>query len=127
MTSALPPRSWPPSPLGGSWSLIWDFSSFLWFDDFTASHRFFVTRMREKTAYRTVHELSSGPSYRDEIIQMGQYRSNPCQHPVRMVSVLWQGVWYRSLTNVLEYPMCCGPGRCASCIDGAGGSRRRSR
>ena len=52
--------------------LVFDlrFFSFLWFDDFTASHRFFVTRMREKIAYRTVQELSSGPSYRDEIIQM---------------------------------------------------------
>ena len=36
-------------PLGGCWSLIWVFSAFLWFDDFTASHKFFVTRMREKT------------------------------------------------------------------------------
>ena len=33
---------------------------------------------------------------------MGQYRSNPCRHPLRMVSVLWQGVWYRYLTNVLD-------------------------
>ena len=84
--------------------LVFDlgFFSFLWFDDFTASHRFFVTRMRVKTAYRTVRELSSGPSYRDEIIQIGQYRSNPCQHPVRMVSVLWQGVWYRYLCNFLD-------------------------
>src|SRR4029453_733790 len=34
--------------------LVFDlgFFSFLWFDDFTASHRFFVTRMREKIAYR---------------------------------------------------------------------------
>jgi hypothetical protein len=84
--------------------LVFDlgFFSFLWFDDFTTSHRFFVTRLRERTAYRPVCELSCGPYYRDEIIQMGQYRSNPCQHPVRLVSVLWQGVWYRYLTNVLE-------------------------
>jgi hypothetical protein len=31
----------------------------------------------------------------DEIIDMGQYRSNPCRHPVRMVSVLWGTTWYR--------------------------------
>jgi Transposase DDE domain len=82
-------------PVGGLLVFDLGFFSFLWFDDFTASHRFFVTRMREKIAYRTVQELSSGPSYRDEIIQMGQYRSNPCRYPVRMVSVLWQGAWYR--------------------------------
>jgi hypothetical protein len=89
-------------PVGGLLVFDLGFFSFLWFDDFTASHRFFVTRMREKIAYHTVQELRSGPAYRDEIIQMGQYRSNPCRYPVRMVSVLWQGVWYRSLTNVLD-------------------------
>jgi Transposase DDE domain len=82
-------------PVGGL--LVFDrgFFSFLWCDDCTASHRFFVTRMRHQTAYRTVRERSSGPDDRDEIIQMGPYRSNPCQYPVRMVSVWWEGVWYR--------------------------------
>ena len=87
---------------GGLLGFALGFFSFLWLDDFTASHRFFVTRMREKTAYRTVQELSRSPSYRDEIMQMGPYRSHPCQSPVRMVAVWWQGVWYRSLTNVLD-------------------------
>ncbi|MGH7393937.1 MAG: IS4 family transposase, partial [Candidatus Rokuibacteriota bacterium] len=89
-------------PPGGL--LIFDlgFFSFLWFDDFTATHRYFVTRMRAKTAYRTGWELSRGPYYRDEISQVGQYRSNPCQSPLRMVSVQWEGVWYRYLTNVLD-------------------------
>jgi hypothetical protein len=89
-------------PVGGL--LIFDlgFFSFLWFDDFTTTQRFFVTRMREKIAYRTVQVLSQGPYYRDEIIQVGLYRSNPCRHPLRMVSVLWQGAWYRYLSNVLD-------------------------
>jgi hypothetical protein len=89
-------------PVGGLLVFDLGFCSFLWFDDFTASARFFVTRMREQTAYRTVQELRSSPHDRDEIIQVGQYRSNPCQHPLRMVSVLWQGVWSRYLTNVLD-------------------------
>lgn len=80
-------------PVGGLLVFDLGFVSFLWLDDFTASHRFFVTRLRHKTAYRTGRELSRGPSYRDEIIQRGQYRSNPCQYPVRMVSVWWEGVW----------------------------------
>jgi hypothetical protein len=88
-------------PVGGL--LIFDlgFFSFLWFDAFTDQQKYFVTRMREKTAYHTVQVLSQGPYYRDERIEVGQYRSNPCQHPLRMVSVLWQGTWYRYLTNVL--------------------------
>jgi hypothetical protein len=89
-------------PVGGLLVCDLGFFSFLWFADFTASYRFFVTRMREKTAYRTVRELSSSPYYRAEIIQVGQYRSNPCQYPLRLVSVWWQGVWYRYLTNVLD-------------------------
>jgi hypothetical protein len=88
-------------PVGGL--LIFDlgFFSFLWFDAFTDQQKYFVTRMREKTAYHTVQVLSQGPYYRDERIEVGQYRSNPCQHPLRMISVLWQGTWYRYLTNVL--------------------------
>jgi Transposase DDE domain len=89
-------------PPGGLLVFDLGFFSFLWFDDFTNGQRFFVTRMREKTAYRTVQVLSQGVQYRDEIIQVGQYRSNPCTHPLRMVSVLWQGAWYRYLTNVLD-------------------------
>jgi hypothetical protein len=76
--------------------------SVLWCAAGTASHRFFVTRMREKTAYRTVRGRSRGPASRAESIHVGQYRSPPCRHPLRMVSVLWQGTWYRSLPNGLD-------------------------
>ena len=34
------------------------FFSFLWFDAFTETAKYFVTRLREKTAYRTVQVLS---------------------------------------------------------------------
>jgi hypothetical protein len=89
-------------PPGGLLVFDLGFFSVLWFDDFTAAAKCFVTRMREKTAYRTIQELSCGPYHREEIIQVGQYRSKPCQHPLRMVSVRWQGTWYRYLTNVLD-------------------------
>jgi hypothetical protein len=89
-------------PVGGLLVFDLGFFSFLWFDDFTAATKFFVTRMREKTAYRTVRVLSHSPYYRDELLHVGQYRSNPCTYPLRMVSVLWQGTWYRYLTNVLD-------------------------
>ena len=89
-------------PLGGVLVFDLGFFSFLWFDAFTTTGKFFVTRMREKTAYRTRQVLGDSPYYRDEIIAVGQYRANPCQYPLRLVSVLWQGVWYRYLTNVLD-------------------------
>jgi hypothetical protein len=84
--------------------LIFDlgFFSFQFFDAFTGAKKYFITRMREKTAYKTIAVLGEGARYRDEIIKMGIYRSNPCQHPVRMISVLWNGTWHRYLTNVVD-------------------------
>jgi hypothetical protein len=62
--------------------LIFDlgFFSFLWFDEFTDHHKFFVTRMRQKTAYRVTQVLAQSPYYRDELIAVGLHHSNPCRH-----------------------------------------------
>lgn len=78
------------------------FFSFKFFDQMTDQKKYFVTRNREKTNCKVIKVLSQGQYYRDEIIQMGQYRSNPCEHPVRQVSVKWGESWYRYLTNVLD-------------------------
>lgn len=75
---------------------------FPFFDQLTADGKFFVTRLREKTAYKVVEVLGAGSCWRDEIIALGVYRSNPCSARVRLVSVLWGTTWYRYLTNVLE-------------------------
>src|SRR5438128_10497250 len=88
-------------PVGGLLVFDLGFFSFLWFDDFTNQQKFFVTRMREKIAYRTVQVLSQGATYREEMIQVGLDRWHPCTHPLPMVPVRWQGPWYRSRTNVL--------------------------
>jgi hypothetical protein len=84
--------------------LIFDlgFFSFLWFDEFTDQQKWFVTRQRQKTAYRVTQVLAHTPYYRDELIVVGLHHSNPCRHPLRLVSVLWRGQWYRYLTNVLD-------------------------
>jgi hypothetical protein len=89
-------------PLGGLLVFDLGFFSFLWFDDFTEQQKFFVSRFRQKTAYHTTQGLSHSPYYRDELIEVGLYRSNPCRHPLRLVSVFWRGQWYRYLTNVLD-------------------------
>jgi hypothetical protein len=89
-------------PLGGLLVFDLGFFSFLWFDDFTDQQKFFVTRLRQKTAYRTTHVLSHTPYSRDELIEVGLHHSHPCRHPLRLVSVLWRGQWYRYLTNVLD-------------------------
>lgn len=75
---------------------------FPFFDQLTTDGKFFVTRLREKTAYTVAEVLDAGACWRDEIIEVGQYRSNPCKNRLRLVSVLWGSIWYRYLTNVLE-------------------------
>jgi hypothetical protein len=51
--------------------------SFLWFDAFTDRQQYLVTRMREKTAYRTGQVLSQGPYDGDEHMAVGQYLRTP--------------------------------------------------
>ena len=49
-----------------------------------------------------VEELGRGQRWRDSIIEVGMYRSNPCNHLLRLVEVKWGKQWYRYLTNVLD-------------------------
>lgn len=88
-------------PVGGLIGLDAGWFSFPLFDDLTEAGKFFVTRLRQKTPYKTLAVLSHGPRFRDHLIQCGQYRSNPCRHPLRLVSVLWGTIWYHYLTKVL--------------------------
>lgn len=89
-------------PVGGL--LIFDlgFFSFPFFDAFSQQGKFFLTRLREKTRYRTVSLLSEGSRYRDQIIRVGAGGGGGCQHPLRLVSILWDQTWYHYLTNVLD-------------------------
>jgi len=82
--------------------LVFDmgFFAFPFFDAMTESGVWFLTRLREKSAYTVVQTLSRGPDWRDRLIQLGIYRSNPCRHPVRLVEVCHQGTWFSYLTNV---------------------------
>jgi hypothetical protein len=88
-------------PLGGL--LVFDLGlfSFPLFDAFTDAGKYFVTRLRAKTAYRTLQCLGGGERWRDSIVELGLYRSNPCRHRLRLVEVRWGKRWYRYLTNVL--------------------------
>jgi hypothetical protein len=54
------------------------FFSFNWFDKLTESKKYFITRIKEKTNYKVKQVLSQCTYYKDEIIIMGKYRSNPC-------------------------------------------------
>lgn len=92
--AALPPRT----------LLLFDcgFYAFAFFDWLTDHDHGFVTTIRADAAYRVVTPLTASPRVRDRIIALGQYRSNPCTHPVRLIEVQIGTTWRRYLTNVLD-------------------------
>lgn len=89
-------------PVGGLVVFDLGWFGFPFFDQLTALGKCFVTRLRAKTAYQVVEVLGAGACWRAELIELGLYRANPCQQPLRLVSVLWGTTWYRYLTNLLE-------------------------
>lgn len=76
--------------------------AFHFFDDLTRQQVAFVTRLREKTAFKVVHVYYEHSQVRDRVVQLGQYRSNPCDYPVRLIEVWVNGTWQTYLTNVLN-------------------------
>jgi hypothetical protein len=78
------------------------FYQFAFFDALTEHAVHFVTRAREVAAFEVQTTLHSSPHIRDRIITFGQYRSNPCQQPVRLIELQIGSRWQRYLTNVLD-------------------------
>ncbi|MEH2185983.1 MAG: IS4 family transposase [Nostoc sp.] len=89
-------------PTGGLLLIDMGFYGFEWFDTLTEQGKYVLTRQKAKVRYRVVRLLSSSSHYKDEIIQMGLNHTDPCRHPMRLVSVLWSTTWYHYLTNVLD-------------------------
>jgi len=90
--------------LGAGTLLVFDlgYFAFTFFDDLTAQLCFFVTRLREKTSYQVLQSLVNRPHVRDQVLQLGLYRANPCVHRVRLIEVYVNGAWRRYLTNVCQ-------------------------
>jgi len=78
------------------------FYQFAFFDALTEHGVGFVTRAREVAAFAVQEVLHDSPHVRDRIMAFGQYRSNPCQHPVRLIELQIGPRWQRYLTNVLD-------------------------
>jgi hypothetical protein len=78
------------------------FYAFAFFDWLSARAVSFVSRAREVGTYRVVQVLTETPRVRDRLVQFGQYRSNPCAHPLRLVEVRIGATWHRYLTNVCD-------------------------
>jgi len=78
---------------------FYGFPLFDWCTDHQVS---FITRTRSDASYTVRQVLQDSPTCRDRIIQFGQFRSNPCRHPIRLVEVRRGERWYQYLTNVLD-------------------------
>jgi hypothetical protein len=90
--------------LPGNSLLVFDlgYFAFPFFDSLSATGSWFVTRLRQKTSYTIQQVLVDRPQVRDQIVHLGQYRSNPSTRPVRLIEVRVNGVWWRYLTNVQD-------------------------
>ena len=84
--------------------LVFDlgYFAFTFFDALSQRGCWFVTRQRSKTSYRVQRVLLNRPRLRDRIVYLGNYRSNPSQHPVRLIEVYLGQRWQCYLTNVLD-------------------------
>jgi len=76
--------------------------SFPFFDSLTDLKSSFVTRLRAKTSYTVERILIETPQVRDRIVKLGEYRSNPSTHPVRLIEVFLNNRWHSYVTNVLD-------------------------
>jgi hypothetical protein len=84
--------------------LVFDlgYFSFSLFDWLTVQQRYFVTRMRAKTSFKTIQVLADRSHYRDRIVWLGNYRADRAAHPVRLVEIQLQQQWWGYVTNVME-------------------------
>jgi hypothetical protein len=78
------------------------FYGFALFDHFTEHEIRFITRARSDAAFAVTQVLQETDTCRDRLIQFGQFRSNPCSHPVRLVELHTAHGWHAYLTNMLD-------------------------
>jgi hypothetical protein len=96
-------RFWPqilPALRTGS-LLIFDlgFTNFQVFAQLTQAQVTFITRAKSNLAYQVERTLLRTPAVHDELVWIGK---GDDRHLVRLVQVLYQGQWYRYLSNELD-------------------------
>ena len=62
----------------------------------------FITRTKRNTAFRMAQVLQRSATIHDQVVNLGSTLHYSCAHRMRLVEVLYQGHWYRYLTNVLD-------------------------
>jgi hypothetical protein len=72
-----------------------------YFDALTERGVSFITRLKKNARFEVVSIERQGSALRSSIIGLGSAAAR-CQHPLRLVEVLYGGTWYRYVTNVLD-------------------------
>lgn len=76
--------------------------AFEWFDDLTDAGQWWVSRLRAKTSYETVHAFYRDGETLDALIWLGKHRADRAGHAVRLVQFRHGQALRRYVTNVLD-------------------------
>lgn len=73
---------------------------FRWFDELTAAHHFWISRLRAKTSYELLHVFYQDEQTLDALVWLGAHRADRARHAVRLVEFRVGATTHRYLTNV---------------------------
>jgi hypothetical protein len=96
-------RAWPQIlaalPAGAMLVLDLGFTNFAHYAQLTHAHVTFLTRAKRNLAYQVDQVLQRTSTIHDEVVWIG---SGADRQQARLIQVLYQGLWYRYLTNELD-------------------------
>ncbi len=76
--------------------------AFAWFDALTDRGYYWLSRLRNKTSYETLHVFYQDRWVVDALVWLGAYRADRAAHAVRLVSLRLGDRTYQYVTNVLD-------------------------
>ena len=77
------------------------FVNYAFFGYLTRKRVTFITRLKTNASFHVVQVLREGSNAQDALLTLGS-GSTRCEETLRRVAVLYQGKWYRYLTNELD-------------------------
>lgn len=76
------------------------FFSFEWFDHLTSEGYFWISRLRQKTSYETVHTFYQQGETFDGLVWLGAHRADRAHYAVRLVCFRVGATYHQYITNV---------------------------
>ena len=83
--------------------LVFDlgYTNFAHFAQLSARQITFLTRAKSNLSYQLIHRLHTSAALHDSIVWIGSDKDGTRQQ-IRLIEVLYRGLWYRYLTNELD-------------------------